>query len=63
MNDHPIVFAMANPDAEITPEDAYEAGAYIVGTVHHAIRIRLIITRFPRYIQRYSRCACKRYHA
>lgn len=32
MNDQPIVFAMANPDAEITPEDAYEAGAYIVGT-------------------------------
>lgn len=32
MNEKPIVFAMANPDAEITPEDAYEAGAFIVGT-------------------------------
>ena len=32
MNDHPIVFAMANPIPEILPEDAYEAGAYIVGT-------------------------------
>ncbi|MDY0295441.1 MAG: NADP-dependent malic enzyme [Acholeplasmataceae bacterium] len=32
MNDQPIVFAMANPDPEIKPEDAYEAGAFIVGT-------------------------------
>lgn len=32
MNHHPIVFAMANPDPEITPEDAYDAGAFIVGT-------------------------------
>lgn len=32
MNLHPIVFAMANPDPEISPEDAYEAGAFIVGT-------------------------------
>lgn len=32
MNDKPIVFAMANPDPEITPADAFEAGAYIVGT-------------------------------
>ena len=28
----PIVFAMANPDPEILPEDAYEAGAKIVAT-------------------------------
>ncbi|WP_182201072.1 NAD(P)-dependent malic enzyme [Paraliobacillus salinarum] len=32
MNEKPIVFAMANPDPEIKPEDAIEAGAYIVGT-------------------------------
>ncbi len=32
MNHHPIVFAMANPIPEILPEEAYEAGAYIVGT-------------------------------
>lgn len=32
MNDHPIVFAMANPVPEILPEEAYEAGAFIVGT-------------------------------
>jgi len=32
MNKDPFVFAMANPDPEITPEDAIEAGAYIVGT-------------------------------
>ena len=32
MNDKPIIFAMANPEGEISPEDAYEAGAYIVGT-------------------------------
>lgn len=32
MNDHPIIFAMANPDPEIMPEVAYKAGAYVVGT-------------------------------
>lgn len=32
MNEKAIVFAMANPDPEIKPEDAIEAGAYIVGT-------------------------------
>ncbi len=32
MNACPIVFAMANPIPEISPEEAYEAGAYIVGT-------------------------------
>ena len=28
----PIIFAMANPDPEITPEDAIEAGAAVIGT-------------------------------
>ncbi|MDI6453357.1 NAD(P)-dependent malic enzyme [Peloplasma aerotolerans] len=32
MNHKSIVFAMANPIPEILPEDAYDAGAYIVGT-------------------------------
>ena len=32
MNSKPIIFAMANPEPEITPEEAYEAGAFIVGT-------------------------------
>ncbi len=32
MNKDPFVFAMANPDPEISPEDAIDAGAYIVGT-------------------------------
>ena len=32
MNKDPIIFPMANPDPEITPEDAKEAGAAIVGT-------------------------------
>lgn len=32
MADNPIIFALANPDPEITPEDAYSAGAYIVAT-------------------------------
>src|SRR6056297_1794069 len=32
MNADPIIFAMANPDPEIVPEDAFEAGAKIVGT-------------------------------
>ena len=32
MNNDPFVFAMANPDPEISPEDAIGAGAYIVGT-------------------------------
>jgi malate dehydrogenase (oxaloacetate-decarboxylating) len=32
MADKPIVFAMANPDPEILPAEAYEAGAYIVAT-------------------------------
>jgi len=32
MNDKPIIFAMANPIPEIMPEDANEAGAYIIAT-------------------------------
>ena len=32
MADKPIIFACANPIPEIAPEDALEAGAYIVGT-------------------------------
>ncbi len=32
MNKNPIVFAMANPNPEITPDDAIKGGAYIVGT-------------------------------
>lgn len=32
MNSDAIIFAMANPDPEITPEDAYAAGAKIVST-------------------------------
>jgi malate dehydrogenase (oxaloacetate-decarboxylating) len=32
MNKKPIVFALANPDPEITYEDAVDAGAFIVGT-------------------------------
>ncbi|WAA11669.1 NAD(P)-dependent malic enzyme [Fervidibacillus halotolerans] len=32
MNDQPIIFAMANPTPEITPEEAKEAGALVIGT-------------------------------
>ena len=32
MNKKPIIFAMANPDPEILPKDAYEAGATVVAT-------------------------------
>ncbi|WP_156291447.1 NAD(P)-dependent malic enzyme [Oceanobacillus salinisoli] len=32
MNDNPIIFAMANPDPEIMPEDAREAGVRVIGT-------------------------------
>lgn len=32
MNDDPIIFAMANPNPEIMPEDAIEAGAKVIGT-------------------------------
>ncbi len=32
MADNPIIFALANPEPEIRPEDAYEAGAFIVAT-------------------------------
>lgn len=32
MNDKPIIFAMANPNPEITYDDAIEAGAYIIGS-------------------------------
>ena len=32
MNQDPIIFAMANPDPEIMPEEAIEAGARVVGT-------------------------------
>jgi len=32
MNEKPIIFAMANPDPEILPKDAYDAGAAVVAT-------------------------------
>jgi malate dehydrogenase (oxaloacetate-decarboxylating) len=32
MNQNPIIFAMANPDPEIMPQDAKEAGVLVVGT-------------------------------
>ncbi|MEM4347696.1 MAG: NADP-dependent malic enzyme [Candidatus Altiarchaeota archaeon] len=32
MNPDPIIFAMANPDPEILPKDAYSAGAAVVAT-------------------------------
>jgi malate dehydrogenase (oxaloacetate-decarboxylating) len=32
MNDEPVIFAMANPDPEILPDAAKQAGAYIVAT-------------------------------
>lgn len=32
MNKDPFIFAMANPNPEIRPEDSKEAGAYIIGT-------------------------------
>lgn len=32
MNDKPVIFAMANPTPEIFPDEALNAGAYIVGT-------------------------------
>ena len=32
MNPNPIIFAVANPIPEIMPEDAIEAGAFVVGT-------------------------------
>jgi len=32
MNENPFIFAMANPDPEIMPEDAFEGGALVVGT-------------------------------
>ncbi len=32
MADKPIIFAMANPDPEILPDEAYKAGAFIVAT-------------------------------
>ncbi|MFD2705285.1 NAD(P)-dependent malic enzyme [Salibacterium lacus] len=32
MNEDPVVFAMANPDPEIMPEEAKEAGASVIGT-------------------------------
>ncbi len=32
MNDKPIIFALANPNPEIEPQKAYNAGAYIVAT-------------------------------
>jgi len=32
MNDDPVIFAMANPEPEIMPEDAKDAGASVIGT-------------------------------
>lgn len=32
MNERPIIFAMANPEPEIMPDEAKKAGAFIIGT-------------------------------
>ncbi|MEX0935156.1 MAG: NADP-dependent malic enzyme [Candidatus Paceibacterota bacterium] len=32
MADNPVIFALANPDPEILPDDAYDAGAAVVAT-------------------------------
>ncbi|EPR71136.1 NAD(P)-dependent malic enzyme [Cyclobacterium qasimii] len=32
MNENPVIFALANPEPEITPEEAYKGGAAIVAT-------------------------------
>jgi len=32
MNEKPIIFALANPNPEIMPDDAHEAGAFVVAT-------------------------------
>jgi len=32
MNDKPVIFAMANPEPEIMPDEAKDGGAFIVGT-------------------------------
>ena len=32
MADDPIIFAMANPNPEINPDEAKEAGAKVIGT-------------------------------
>ncbi|HMA59272.1 MAG TPA: NADP-dependent malic enzyme [Halanaerobiales bacterium] len=32
MNEKPIIFALANPEPEINPKEAYQAGAFIVAT-------------------------------
>lgn len=32
MNEDPIIFAMANPDPEIMPDEAKESGAHVIGT-------------------------------
>jgi malate dehydrogenase (oxaloacetate-decarboxylating) len=32
MAENPIIFALANPNPEITPEEAHEAGAFVVAT-------------------------------
>lgn len=40
MKRDPIIFAMANPDPEITPERAKQAGARVIGTGAVIIQIR-----------------------
>ena len=32
MNERPVIFALANPNPEIIPDDAHEAGAFVVAT-------------------------------
>lgn len=32
MNKEPVIFALANPNPEISPEDARQAGAKVIGT-------------------------------
>ena len=42
MNKDPFIFAMANPNPEIMPEDALEGGALVVGTGRSDFQIKLI---------------------
>ena len=59
MNENPIIFAMANPDPEISPKDAFEARQDIImatGRTDYPNQVNNVLGSF--HLQRSSRCCC-----
>lgn len=63
MAERPVIFAMANPVPEIYPDEALEAGAYIVGAGRSDFPNQINnVLAFPGIFRGGTRCACKNHY-